>query len=69
MIAVTMNGKEWMECGTFLQATFLAGMEQIREVGLAWNKCANYKEQFDMLLAFINFHHNTYGDRDEGKKV
>lgn len=66
MIAVTMNGKEWMECNTYFQATFLAGMEQIKQFGFAWNKCSDYKDQLDMLLSFINFHHTVYGDRDEG---
>lgn len=66
MIAVTMNGKEWMECNTYFQATFLAGMEQIRQFGFAWNKCLDYKEHLDMLRSFINFHHTVYGDRDEG---
>lgn len=62
MLAVTMDGKAWLECSTFLQATFLAGMEQIREVGLGWNKCTNYKNELDMLLAFVNFHHSVHGE-------
>lgn len=66
MLAVTMNGKEWMECNTFLQATFLAGMEQIKDYGLAWVKCTNYKTQFDALLSFINYHHGIYGGDHEG---
>jgi hypothetical protein len=64
MIAVTMDGKAWLECSTFLQATFLAGMEQIRELGLAWSKCTNYQKEHDMLLAFINFHHDVHGDKE-----
>jgi hypothetical protein len=64
MIAVTMDGKDWLQCSTFLQATFLAGMEQIREVGLAWSKCTNYKSEFDMLVSFINFHHSIYGEKE-----
>lgn len=66
LIAVTMNGKEWMECNTYFQATFLAGMEQIRQFGFTWDKCSDHKEHLEMLLSFINFHHTVYGDRDEG---
>ena len=66
LIAITMDGKNWLECQTFLQATFLMGMEQIRDVGLDWDKCSNYKDQFDSLLLFIKFHHSVYEDKDEG---
>lgn len=64
MIAVSMDGKDWLECSTFLQATFLAGMEQIRELSLGWNKATNYKKEYDMLLSFINFHHSVYGEKE-----
>ena len=64
MIAVSMDGKSWLECGTFLQSTFLAGMEQIRELGLAWHKASNYKNEYDALLSFINFHHSIYGEKE-----
>jgi hypothetical protein len=64
MIAVSMDGKSWLECGTFLQSTFLAGMEQIRELGLAWHKASNYKSEYDALLSFINFHHSIYGEKE-----
>ena len=63
MLAVTIDGKAWLECSTFLQATFLAGMEQIREIGLGWSKCSNYKSDLDMLLSFVNFHHSVRGEK------
>lgn len=66
LIAVSMNGKEWLECSTYLQATFLAGMEQLKDLGFAWNKCTSYKEQLVALLSFIKFHNDIYGDKDEG---
>jgi hypothetical protein len=60
MIACSLNGKDWMECQTYLQATFLAGMEQIRDMGTFWSKCSSYKDQFDALLSFIKFHDAIY---------
>lgn len=64
MIACTVDKKVWMECTTFLQATFLAGMEQLREVGMSWAKCSNYQDQFQHLSAFIKYHSATYEARD-----
>jgi hypothetical protein len=60
LIACTLDGKEWLECQTYLQATFLAGMEQIREIGSNWTRCANYKEQYQALLSFVKFRHRVY---------
>ena len=66
MIGVTINSKDWMECGTYLQATFLAGMEQIRDIGLAWHKCSDYQSQYKLLLSFIKYHDMMYGSTYEG---
>lgn len=68
MLACSLNGKDWMECNTYLQATFLAGMEQVRDLGLSWNKCANYTEQHEALLSFIRYHAMVYEVSDEGKE-
>lgn len=64
MLACTVDKKAWMECTTYLQATFLAGMEQLRDVGMAWSPCANYQEQFQQLSSFIKYHSATYEARD-----
>ena len=66
MLACTLDGKEWMECQTFLQATFLAGIEQIRDIGSSWNKCVSYKDQFNLLLSCIKFHDTIYEEKYEG---
>jgi len=36
----------------------LAGMEQLKDINFAWNKCTNYSEQFKLLQSFINHHDN-----------
>lgn len=66
LIAVTINEKDWMPCSTFLQATFLAAMEQLRDVGLGWNKCTNYQKQYEMLLSMVKFHAAYCEVEDEG---
>lgn len=68
LIACSVNGTDWLECNTFLQASFLAGMEQIRETGLAWNKCKSYDEEFAKMISFIEYHHHVYGETDEGQE-
>lgn len=60
LIGCSMDGTSWMECNTYLQATFLAGMEHIKDIGLAWNKCSGYKDELKSLKEFIQFHHAVY---------
>lgn len=68
MIAVSINNKDWMECSTYLQATFLAGMEQIKDLGLGWSKCTNYIDQYELMLTFIKFHNIFYEASYEGQE-
>ena len=65
MIACSVNNKDWMVCNTYLQATFLAGMEQLKDLGLKWNKCQDYSKQYDLLLSFIKYHDSCYADESE----
>jgi hypothetical protein len=60
MIACTMNEKDWLECNTYLQATFLAAMENLKELGFTWKKCTDYKSQYEMMKSFIEFHDAHY---------
>jgi hypothetical protein len=62
LISVNTNNKHWIPCSTYLQATFLAGMEQIRDLGFGWTKCTDYKEQYNQLLSLIKFHDNYFGE-------
>ena len=68
MIAYSLDSTSWSECGTFLQATFLGGMEQIRETGFAWNKVTNYQEQYKSLVSFIKYHSSIYEAEYEGQE-
>lgn len=62
LIAASTDNKNWMVCETILQATFLAGMEQIKDLGMGWSKCSSYKEQLSLLHYFIRFHGLFYGE-------
>lgn len=61
LLACNIQNSGWMNCNTYLQATFLAGMEQLKENNLHWNKCKNYDEQYKLLLSFIEYH-DSLGD-------
>jgi hypothetical protein len=60
MIAVNTEGKYWIPCNIYLQATFLAGMEQLRDMSFGWSKCKDYKELYIQLLSFIKFHDSYF---------
>lgn len=60
LIGVSTNNKDWMPCDTYLQATFLAGMEQIRDLNFGKNKLINYQHHFELLQSFIKFHNIFY---------
>lgn len=66
LIATSLNGKEWLQCNTFLQASFLTGMEQVKETGLSWGKCSSYREEYEKLVSFIKYHNLVYGELDAG---
>lgn len=68
LIAYSLDSKLWMECSTFLQATFLSGMEQIRETGFAWNKATGYQPQYQALVSFIKYHSTIYEAEYEGQE-
>lgn len=68
LIACTVNNKDWMTCNTHLQATFLAGMEHIKEVGFSWKKPEEFTEQYELMLSFIKYYNSLFGDLDEGQE-
>ncbi len=74
LISVSMDKKFWMPCTVYLQATFLAGIEQLRDLGHGWAKCLSYREEYEHMLNFIKFHDSYFSggeenEEDEGKEV
>lgn len=47
--------EQWMTASTYLQATFLAGMEQLKETMGEWSKCKDHKDLYDSLLLFVKY--------------
>lgn len=66
LIAVSTDKTHWMPCSTYLEATFLAGMEQIRDLGFGWTKISDYSDMHKQALSFIKFHHGFCGEVNEG---
>lgn len=60
LIAVSVDDQNWMQCNTYFQATFLAGMENAKDVTYAPSNCTEYKEQYNLLLSFIKYHNHIY---------
>lgn len=56
MLATSLDqGKNWMPLNTSLQATFLAGMEQARELNMTWTKIQDHKPTYQAMLSFLRF--------------
>lgn len=68
LLTVSVNDRDWMPCNTFLQATFLAAMEQLKDIGLGWGKCTDYQKSYETLLTMINFHTAYYEVEHEGQE-
>jgi len=66
LIALSSDSKNWMPCNTYLQASLLASMEQLRDVGGQWGKCQSYQEQLNLLFSFVAFRDLFFGGADEG---
>ena len=61
MLAVSPDaGKGWLQCNVGLQATFLAAMEQARDLHAIWEKCTDHKIEYAALISFIKFHAGIY---------
>lgn len=50
-----LESNQWMPASTFLQAAFLAGMEQLKEVLAPWQKCHNFAELLAEMKLFIDY--------------
>lgn len=64
LISFSVDLKSWVICTTYLQATFLAGMERIKDLGYDWKTCQSYKDEHQLLVSYIKFH-NAYFDEED----
>jgi hypothetical protein len=69
LISVSLDGINWMNCNTYLQATFLAAMENIKNIPFNWRSIDQYKKEHDSLLSYIKYYDKFYEDQlDEGQE-
>lgn len=54
------HNNTWIVCNTFIQSTFLAGMEQLKDVNCIYTKCIEYKELYKYFETFMDFHTEFY---------
>jgi len=60
MIACSLQQGSWAECSVFLQATFLSGMEKLREINTKFENLKEPEEPYKYLINFINFYQETF---------
>jgi len=65
MIAFNISEKNWVECSTYLQSTFLSGLEQMKDLNLSPIKNKEYEPLFDYMISFMDFYNDYYPSRDE----
>lgn len=53
IISTSLDKKSWFNCSVFLQATFLAGMEQLKELKFPWEKNELSEQEKDMVFSFM----------------
>lgn len=68
LIACSVDGNKWMQCSTYLQATFLAGMENVKDIALSWDRCTNYNSQYQSLQSFIKYYNLVYEVENAGQE-
>jgi len=68
LIGCSINSRDWMTCSTYLEATFLAGMEQMKSHLLLPQVCENYKSEFESMISFLDFHSTIFGETNEGEE-
>lgn len=54
-IACEIKDKMWVKTTSYIQATFLAGMEQLKELSAAYEKCEKTDDLFLLLKEFIAY--------------
>lgn len=62
LIALNADKQNWVQCNIQIQATFLAGMEQIKDIPYNLERLSNYSDEYNLLLSFLNYHELVFGD-------
>jgi hypothetical protein len=62
-IAVQLKSQSWIPANIYLQATFLAGMEQLKDLASRYEKSSKLEEMFGLLKDFITYREGISNDR------
>lgn len=54
-ICFSLQKDQWISADTFIQASFLAGMEQFRDITASFIECENSKEIYQLIVSFIKY--------------
>lgn len=64
MIAFSLTPNCWLQSNVYIQAMFLAGMEQLRDVSGTFSKISRYDDLVENLMSFIKYQ-DSLEDSDE----
>lgn len=67
-IAISVNEGSWSECNTYMQASFLCGMEKLKEISVPFSKIED-ESMVDSLIKFIEFYQDKMEIEDERQEV
>lgn len=65
LICFAAKPNTWLKASISIQATFLAGMENLREVNTSWTKPKKYQDLLEELKSFYEYQNNINDKRDE----
>ena len=55
IIAFSIKNNVWLSASVFIQASFLAGMEQLKDVIIPFDVCNKPQEIYDILVSFLKY--------------
>lgn len=62
LLAFSIKENEWLASNVYIQATFLAGMEQLRDVSASWQSLSNYQDMIENMKSYVRHYDSIYGD-------
>ena len=65
LIGTSTDKDHWIPCNTYLQALFLAGMENVKDIALNWTACKSYADQYKQMISFIQFHDQFFEEYNQ----
>lgn len=64
-IACQIKDNAWMQATTYIQATFLAGMEQLKDLSSGYDKCDNTEDLITNIKEYIIYRETFIEDEED----